>query len=40
MDKKEILGVVFTALGVAGGVLIATMVQKKMAEKKASASAE
>ena len=39
MDKKAIMGIVFTALGVAGGVIIASMVQKKMAERK-SASAE
>jgi len=42
MDKKAIMGIAFTIIGVAGGVLVATMIQKKMNEKKAisSASAE
>lgn len=34
MDKKAVMGIVFTALGVAGGVLIATFAQKKLAERK------
>jgi hypothetical protein len=34
MDKKAIMGLVFTAVAVAGGVLIASMIQKKLADKK------
>jgi hypothetical protein len=42
MDKKAIMGIAFSIIGVAGGVLLATMLQKKMAEKSAKkvASAE
>ena len=30
MDKKAIMGIVFTAIGVAGGVMLATFVSEKM----------
>jgi|TARA_B110000259_G_scaffold32230_1_gene35429 hypothetical protein len=33
MDKKAIMGVVFTAIGVASGVLIANMVTEKLLKK-------
>lgn len=33
MDKKAIMGVVFTAFGVAGGVLLANLITKKMESK-------
>ncbi len=36
MDKKAIMGIVFTAVGVAGGMVIATYAIEKM--KKAQAS--
>lgn len=39
MDKKAIMGVVFTALGVAGGVMLATYVSEKMKEAKANKGA-
>lgn len=37
MDKKAIMGVVFTVVGVAGGVLLASMIQKRIANKSESA---
>ena len=33
MDKKAIMGVVFTAVGVAGGVLLANIISEKMKAK-------
>ena len=33
MDKKAIMGIVFTAIGVASGVLIANMVTEKVIKK-------
>jgi hypothetical protein len=36
MDKKAIMGIVFTAVGVAGGVVLATYISKKMAEARAN----
>tara|TARA_Y100001938_G_C7798841_1_gene286111 strand:+ start:266 stop:382 length:117 start_codon:yes stop_codon:yes gene_type:complete len=33
MDKKAIMGVVFTAIGVAGGVMLATFVSEKIKAK-------
>jgi hypothetical protein len=38
MDKKAIMGIVFTAVGVAGGVMLATYVSQKMAEARAKKS--
>jgi len=40
MDKKQVMGVLFTVVGVAGGVLLATMIQKRIANKGIDASAE
>jgi hypothetical protein len=37
MDKKAIMGIVFTAIGVAGGVMLATFVSEKI-KAKANAS--
>tara|TARA_R110001592_G_scaffold350599_1_gene646883 strand:- start:13089 stop:13205 length:117 start_codon:yes stop_codon:yes gene_type:complete len=37
MDKKAIMGIVFTVIGVAGGVMLATFVSAKM-QKKATIS--
>ena len=39
MDKGMLKGVLMTAIGVAGGVVLATLIQKQMA-KKASASSD
>lgn len=38
MDKKKIIGVICTAVGVAGGVLLANLISEKMKKNEESGS--